>query len=84
MPKFLDYHAQMPQLPPEMAQAMAAQIKAGQADQFGVKPLNVFVGTRGEGHCLTEAPSADAVAQSHAAVGIAIGASDIAEVMTLA
>ena len=84
MPKFLDYHAQMPQLPPEMAQAMAQQIKAGQADQFGVKPLNVFIGPRGEGHCLTEAPSADAVVQSHTAVGVPISAHDVAEVMTLA
>jgi hypothetical protein len=83
MPKFLDYHASMPQLPPEVAQQLAATVRAGQADEFGVKPLNVYMGTGGSAHCLTEAPSADAVAKSHVAKGFPLDASAVTEVMSL-
>ncbi|MBI4492078.1 MAG: DUF4242 domain-containing protein [Chloroflexi bacterium] len=82
MPKFMDQHA-MPQLPPEAVQAMRAQVQAGQADAFGVVPLNVFVAQNGRGWCLTEAASAEAVRQGHAAMGITLGPDEITEVMSL-
>lgn len=50
MPKFIDHHP-MPAMPPAMAKQIADQIKAGKADRFGVKGLNVFAGT-GEAWCL--------------------------------
>jgi hypothetical protein len=83
MPKFMDYHATMPQLPPEAAQAMAARLKAGQADQFGVKGLNVFIGIGGQGYCLTEAPSAEAVVKSHEALGFPMSQSNVVEVVSM-
>lgn len=82
MPKFIDHHATMPQLSPEMAKQMAGAIKAGKADQHGVTGINVFVGN-GQGWCLSEAPSADAVLKSHQAVGVPLERHAITEVKAL-
>ena len=81
MPKFLDYHEKAPQMPPEMVQQMVTAIKAGQSDPFGVRALNAFQGG-GHAWCLTEAPSADAVCQSHEAVGITLDKGDVTEVQS--
>ena len=78
MPKFLDYHAKAPELPPEMVQAAIADINAGKADEFGVKPLNAFFSpSTGEAYCYTEAPSAEAVCKAHEAKGMALGLGDV-------
>lgn len=82
MAKFLDYHAKMPQMPPEAVKAVQADIKAGRPDTFGVKPLNAFVSKGGMGWCFTEAPSADAVCKSHEAKGIKLGKGEVHEVMS--
>lgn len=72
MPKFMDHHPKAGPMPPEamqqgmqMMQQMRADIQAGKADQFGVKPFNVFVGADGEAFCLTEAPNVEAVIRAH-------------------
>lgn len=83
MPKFFDYHAKMPPMPPEMMQQMAADIKAAKVDQFGVKGLNFFAGTGGQGICLSEAPNADAVCKSHEAHGVPLGIDEVVEVQSL-
>ena len=80
MPKYLDYHAKAPDFPPEAVEQIAQAMKAGGIDQFGVKPLNAFVTDRGEAYCLTEAPNADAVCQSHVANGIDLTEGDVREV----
>ena len=80
MPKFMDYHDKAPNLPPEVIEQLKAQIEAGQADEHGVKPLNAFFGTDGQGHCLTEAPSVEAVIKSHEGVGATQTADNIIEV----
>ena len=73
----------MPQMPPEAAQEFAETIKAGKANQFGVVPLNLFIGTGGQAYCLTEAPNADAVCQAHAAMGMNLAKEDVQEVQSL-
>lgn len=83
MPKFIDYHARMPQLPPQVVQQMVGAIKSGKADEFGVKPLNAIIGSGGDGWCLAEAPNADAVCRSHEAKGIALSKGEVKEVQTL-
>jgi len=83
MATFLDYHAQLPQLPPEAAQQMAARIQAGQPDQFGVRPLNVFLGADGSGHCLVDAPDAEAVVKAHNALGFDLHHGDVREVTAI-
>jgi Protein of unknown function (DUF4242) len=80
MPKFLDHHGMGPDLAPEAKAGIADQIKAGQADQFGVKGLNVFLTTDGEAYCLSDAPNADAVVKSHEALGIPIRRENVVEV----
>lgn len=83
MPKFLDYHASMPPLPPEAMQEARARIQAGQPDQFGAKGLNIFVGTGGQAWCLSEAPDVDAVIKGHQANGVPVNRDDIVEVTSL-
>lgn len=82
MPTFLDYHAELPALPPEAAKAMAARVKAGKRDEHGVRALNVFIG-KGEGWCLTEAQDAAAVVKSHKANGFPLERADVHEVSSL-
>lgn len=46
-------------------------IKAGKADEFGVKPLNLYYNNEeGRLFCLTEAPTSDAVLKSHKKMGV--------------
>ena len=83
MPKFIDYHAKMPEMPPEAISQMQDNIMDGKADRFGSVPFNIFMGANGDAYCLSEAPSAEAVCQSHAAVGVEISPSDVHEVSSL-
>lgn len=80
MPKFIDYHAKLPAMPPEAVKGMQANIKAGKADKFGVKPLNVYMGKNGEAFCMTEAANADDICKSHEANGIKLSKGDVHEV----
>ena len=82
MTKFIDYHAQMPQMPAEAIQQLTEMVKAGQA-HHGVTLLNMFMGKGGEGYCLTEAPNADAVCQAHASNGVSLEKGDVYEVTSL-
>jgi hypothetical protein len=79
MPKFIDHH-EMRDVAPEMAEGIAERIKAGEADEHGVKGLNVFLGKDGTAYCLSEAPSPDAVVKAHEAVGFPLDRSDVVEV----
>ncbi len=83
MPKFIDYHAKMPEMPPAAISQMKETITAAKADQFGSIPLNVFMGANGDAYCLSEAPSVEAVCQSHIANGVEISPSDVYEVSSL-
>ncbi|MFQ6019495.1 MAG: hypothetical protein ACE5KW_01940, partial [Dehalococcoidia bacterium] len=60
------------------------RVKAGQPDEFAVKPLNAFIGSGGQGWCLTEAPDAEAVCKSHEARGFPLSRGDVVEVTSLA
>jgi hypothetical protein len=71
MPKFMDYHEKLPPMPPELMHQMEARIKAGQSDENGVTPLNVFVSGEGEAYCLSEAPNAEA-GKAHQAAGVPV------------
>ncbi len=83
MPKFIDYHAKMPNLPQEAVKQIQEQIKTGKADQFGAKPINVFMGKDGSGYCIAEAPNADAICKAHEAKGIKLAKGDVKEITTL-
>jgi hypothetical protein len=83
MPKYIDYHEKMPQFPPNVLQEVRDSILAGKRDQFGVKLINGFVATNGEGWCLCEADSPDAVCKSHEAKGMRLDKGDVHEVKTM-
>ena len=82
MPIYLGYHKTMPELPPEAVQGMQEKIKAREADQFGMVALDAIIGG-GQAWCLTDAPSVDAVCQSHAAAGIPQDGGNVTEVQRL-
>jgi hypothetical protein len=84
MPKFLDYHpiAHAPRSD-EVVEAMTGRINVAEPDEHGVTLINVFVAADGQGYCLSEAPSADAVVKSHEALGYTIDSGDVVEVTSL-
>ena len=82
MPKFIDHH-EMSDVAPEMAAAIGERIKAGEADEHGVKGLNVFLGKDGTAFCLSEAPDAEAVVKAHQAYGFSLASADVVEVQSV-
>ena len=82
MPTFIDHH-EMSDVAPEMAAAIGERIKAGEADENGVKGLNVFLGKDGTAFCLSEAPDADAVVKAHQAYGFSLDSADVVEVQSV-
>jgi hypothetical protein len=82
MPTFLDHHPVAHAATADVAlQALQARIRAGEADDSGVKYLNAYVAVNGEGYCLSESPDADAVVKSHGALGYTIDVTDVIEVI---
>ena len=82
MPKFIDHH-EMSEVAPEMAAAIGERIKAGEADEHGVKGLNVYLGKDGTAFCLSEAPDAEAVVKAHEAYGFSLASADVVEVQSV-
>jgi hypothetical protein len=63
-------------------QGMLGRLRGGEPDEFGERGINVFVGPS-ETYCHTEAPDAEAVRKSHAALGITLPPEAITEVQVL-
>ena len=82
MLKFIDHH-EMSEVAPEMAAAIGERIKAGEADEHGVKGLNVYLGKDGTAFCLSEAPDAEAVVKAHEAYGFSLASADVVEVQSV-
>jgi uncharacterized protein DUF4242 len=82
VPKFIDHH-EMSDVAPEMAAAIGERIKAGEADEHGVKGLNVYLGKDGTAFCLSEAPDAEAVVKAHEAYGFSLDSADVVEVQSV-
>jgi hypothetical protein len=85
MAKFLDHHTMSP-MSPEQSKAMVAQIKSmidsKKPDSAGVIFLNVFMAP-GEAWGYSEAPNAEAIVKSHAAMGIKIKLSDVVQLTSV-
>ena len=82
MPRYLDRHPTIPNMPAEAVQQLKQKLQAGDPDQFGVIGLNMFVG-RDETWCYAEAPNAEAVHQAHESMGVKLGPGDVTEVQAL-
>jgi hypothetical protein len=82
MPQFIDQHPTNPNLPPEVVTLIKQRLERGEPDEFGERGINVFIGAS-RTYCHTDAPSAEAVQKSHAAMGVWLGPEDITEVQVL-
>ncbi|MBI2170977.1 MAG: DUF4242 domain-containing protein [Chloroflexi bacterium] len=80
MSLFMDYHANL-KVPKEMLEQVAKDTRARKRDQFGVRQVEYYHNDAGDGYCLLDAPSAEAVRQHHEAMGVACG--PVHEVKTL-
>ena len=79
MPKFIDFHAKLPQLPPGAIDEFKKTI--GKRDVSGVTPLGAFFTADGQAYCLSEAPNAEAVCKAHEAKGLSLAKGDVHEVV---
>lgn len=60
MPKFLDRHPTVANMPNEAVEALKTKLTSEQPDEFGVIGRNMFVG-KDVTYCYAEAPNAEAV-----------------------
>ncbi len=80
MPTFMDFHDDL-KLPENAIDQITRDTKEGNADQFGVRQIELYYNAEGKVYCLLEAPDADAVRRHHAALGVQCG--DVHEVKGL-
>jgi hypothetical protein len=69
-------------LPDELVAEITRRLRSGQPDEFGERGLHVFIGAE-QTWCHHEAPSADAVRNSHRALGIDLDPQAVVEVQVL-
>lgn len=69
MPQFMDFHDNL-KLPAEAIEQITADTKARNADQFGVRQLELYHNADGKVFCLLEAPDEQAVRDHHHALGV--------------
>jgi hypothetical protein len=72
MPKFMDFHDDL-KLPPEAIAAIAQGTRDEDADEFGVRQLELFHNADGKVYCLLEGPDEDAIRKHHAALDVPCG-----------
>jgi hypothetical protein len=72
MPQFMDYHDDL-KLPAEAIDEIARGAREQEADEFGVRQIDLFHNPDGQVYCLLDAPDAEAVRQHHAALGVPCG-----------
>jgi hypothetical protein len=72
MPQFMDFHDDL-KLPGEAVQQITDDAKAGKADEFGVRQVELFHNPDGKVYCLLDAPDAEAVRKHHEALGVPCG-----------
>jgi hypothetical protein len=68
MTLFMDSHEDL-KLPAEAIVQIADDTRAGRADQFGVRQVELYHNPGGKVYCLLEGPDEDAIRQHHAARG---------------
>ncbi len=78
MPRYIDFHAQMPKIPQDQLQQLKSAV--GRPDNNGVKNIDAIFTKDGQGYCITDAPNADAVCRSHEAKGMRLGKGDVHEI----
>ncbi|GAC1573374.1 MAG: hypothetical protein NVS3B18_06710 [Candidatus Dormibacteria bacterium] len=77
MPQFMDFHQDL-KLPEQAIKDITDGARAGTADEFGVRQVELYHNPDGTVYCLLDAPDAQAVRDHHAALGVDCG--DVHEV----
>ncbi len=77
MPQFMDFHPDL-KLPEQAVSDITEGAKAGTADEFGVRQIELYHNPDGTVFCLLDAPDAQAVRDHHTALGVDCG--DVHEV----
>jgi hypothetical protein len=72
MPRFMDFHDDL-QLPREAIDEIAQGTRAGTADDFGVRQVELYHNADGKVYCLLEGPDEDAIRKHHEALGVPCG-----------
>ncbi len=72
MPKFMDFHDGL-QLSSADIEQLRAQTRAGTADEYGVRQLELYYNAEGEAYRLLEGPDQEAVRRHHAALDVPCG-----------
>jgi hypothetical protein len=72
MPQFMDFHPAL-KLSSDAIDGISEAAKAGTADQFGVRQIELYHNPEGTVYCLLDAPDAQAVRDHHAALGVDCG-----------
>jgi hypothetical protein len=83
MPRFLDIHREMPEMPDEMVQQIQDRISSGAKDEFDAIAVDVLAGTDGTAFCLTDAPDTASVVSSHTSKGVPMTQEDVHEVVSM-
>jgi Protein of unknown function (DUF4242) len=72
MPQYMDFHPAL-KLPQAAIDDIGAGARAGTADEFGVRQVELYHNPEGQVYCLLDAPDAQAVRDHHAAIGVDCG-----------
>ncbi len=72
MPRFMDYHDDL-KLPAEAIAQIAEGTRAGTADQFAVRQIELYHNADGRVYCLLDGPDEAAIRQHHAALDVPCG-----------
>jgi hypothetical protein len=72
MPQFMDFHDDL-KLPDAAIAQIAEDTRAGTADQFGVRQIELYHNPDGKVYCLLEGPDEQAIRKHHAALGVPCG-----------
>ena len=83
MPRFIDVHKDMPEMPAEMVQQIKDRIASGAKDEFDAVAIDVLAGNDGSAFCITDAPDAAAVVSSHVNKGVPLDSHDVHEVVSI-
>jgi hypothetical protein len=83
MPKYIDIHREMPEMPAEMIQQIQDRIASGAKDEFDATAVDVLASTDGSAFCITDAPDVASVVSSHVSKGVPMTEEDVHEVMSM-
>ena len=83
MPRFIDIHRDMPEMPAEMVQQIKDRISSGAKDEFDAIAIDVLAGNDGFAFCLTDAPDTASVVSSHVSKGVPMTEHDVHEVVSM-